>query len=77
MVADVLRRAEVYHRPKPQFGDVAREMGEAWEDEGPGVVEASRAKMQELLQRKYAEDGGAGGGGVGALGQVRGKPLDR
>jgi len=63
-MAHYRRRAEVHDGPKPQFGDIDREVGEAWVDEGPEVVEASRAKMQELLQRKYAEDGGPEGEGV-------------
>ena len=67
-LAGVIRGAETiaHHRvretlhdgPKPAFGDIDREMGEDWTDEGPEVVEASRAKMQEMLQRKYAEEGG-------------------
>jgi uncharacterized protein (DUF4415 family) len=63
-VAHFRRRAEGFDGPKPAFGDVARAMGEEWSDEGPGVVEASRAKMQELLQRKYGEDGGPEGEGL-------------
>jgi hypothetical protein len=39
-------------------------MGEDRVDEGPPVVEASRVKMQELLQRKYGEDGGLEGEGL-------------
>lgn len=60
-VAHFRRREEGFEGPKPQFGDIDREVGEAWVDEGPGVVEASRAKMQEMLQRKYAEGGGPEG----------------
>lgn len=60
-VAHFRRREEGFEGPKPQFGDIDRELGEAWVDEGPGVVEASRAKMQEMLQRKYAEGGGPEG----------------
>ena len=66
-LAGVIRGAETiaHHRvretlhdgPKPQFGDIAREFGEGWEDAGPEVVEASRARAQEMLQRKYAEGG--------------------
>lgn len=60
-VAHFRRREEGFEGPKPQFGDIDRELGEAWVDEGPRVVEASRAKMQEMLQRKYAEGGGPEG----------------
>lgn len=55
------RREEGFDGPKPAFGEIARELGEAWEDEGPGVVEAGRAKMQEVMQRKYGETGGPEG----------------
>lgn len=47
--------------PKPQFGDLAREMGRDWADEGPEVPEAVRAELQEMLQRKYAAEGGTVG----------------
>ncbi len=60
-------RAEAHDGPKPAFGDLAREMGEAWEDEGPGVEQASRARLQEALQRRQAEEGG----GEGAVPLVR------
>jgi uncharacterized protein (DUF4415 family) len=50
-------RAEQHDGPKPAFGDVARETGEAWEDDGPSVVQGARVKMQEVLQRRYAEAG--------------------
>ena len=60
-VAHFRRREEGHEGPKPQFGDIDREVGAAWVDEGPEVVEASRAKMQEMLQRKYAEGGGPEG----------------
>jgi hypothetical protein len=58
------RREELHDAPKPAFGDFDREVGADWEDEGPPVVEASRAKMQELLQRKYGESGGPEGEGL-------------
>ena len=57
-LAHYRRREEGFDGPKPQFGDLDREMGEDWTDEGPGVVEASRVRMQEVMQRKYGEDGG-------------------
>lgn len=63
-IAHFRHRAEVHDGPKPAFGEMEREMGETWSDEGPPVVEASRAKMQELLQRKYGEDGGPEGEGL-------------
>jgi len=63
-IAHFRRRADVHDGPKPAFGDIAREMGEVWEDAGPPVVEATRAKMQEVMQRKYGEDGGPEGEGL-------------
>lgn len=73
-LAGVIRGAETtahYRRreagldgAKPAFGEMARELGEDWEDAGPPVVAASRAKMQELLQRKYGESGGPEGEGL-------------
>ena len=60
-VAHYRKREEVHDGPKPAFGEFDREMGEDWADEGPPVVDASRAKMQELLQRKYGEEGGPEG----------------
>jgi uncharacterized protein (DUF4415 family) len=62
-VAHYREREEVHDGPKPAFGELDREMGEAREDEGPEVVEAARVRMQELLQRKYGEDGGPEGEG--------------
>lgn len=52
------QREGVHDGPKPQFGDLDRELGELWVDDGPEVVEARRAKLQEMLQRKYSEEGG-------------------
>ncbi len=63
-VAHFRHRAEVHDGPKPAFGDVAREVGEEGEDEGPGVVQGSRAKMQEVLQRRYGAEGVPVGEGV-------------
>lgn len=60
-IAHFRHREAVHDGPKPAFGDLERELGEPWEDDGPPVVEASRAKMQELLQRKYGESGGPEG----------------
>jgi hypothetical protein len=51
------RRAEVFEGTKPQFGDVARDVGEAWEDEGPTVEQRLKARLQERLQQRYAEEG--------------------
>jgi uncharacterized protein (DUF4415 family) len=52
------REAEGLDGPKPAFGDVARDLGEEWEDEGPEVAAAARAKMQEVRQRRFADEGG-------------------
>ncbi|MCU0828341.1 MAG: BrnA antitoxin family protein [Tabrizicola sp.] len=52
------REAEGLDGPKPAFGDTARAMGEAWQDEGPPVAQPSRAQMQEIRQRRFAEEGG-------------------
>ena len=51
------RRAEVFDGRKPQFGDVARDVGEAWEDDGPAVEQGVRVRLQERLQQRYAEEG--------------------
>jgi uncharacterized protein (DUF4415 family) len=58
------RREELHDGPKPAFGDMAREMGEAWEDAGPPVEQAERAKMQEVIQRRYGAEGVPVGEGV-------------
>jgi hypothetical protein len=63
-VAHFRHRAEVHEGPKPAFGDVAREVGEDWSDEGPGVVSGARVKMQEVLQRRYGQEGVPVGEGV-------------
>jgi uncharacterized protein (DUF4415 family) len=60
-LAHYRRREGAYDGPKPAFGALDREMGEEWEDEGPEVVEAARVRMQEVLQRRYAEEGGPEG----------------
>lgn len=54
-LAHYREREEAWSGPKPQFGDVARAMGEEWEDAGPGVVEAVRARVQEAAQKAVAE----------------------
>ncbi len=54
-LAHCREREEAWSGEKPQFGDVAREMGLEWEDEGPGVVEAARARVQEAAQKGVAE----------------------
>jgi uncharacterized protein (DUF4415 family) len=58
------RRAEGLDGPKPAFGELERLAGEDWVDEGPEVIAASRVKMQEAMQRKYAEDGAPDGEAV-------------
>jgi uncharacterized protein (DUF4415 family) len=63
-LAHFRRREEGFDSPKPQFGDLDREMGEDFVDEGPGVVSAGRVAMQEAMQRKYGEDGGPEGEGL-------------
>jgi uncharacterized protein (DUF4415 family) len=54
-LAHYREREEAHSGGKPAFGDVAKAMGGAWEDEGPGVVEAVRAKAQEMMQKGVAE----------------------
>ncbi|KAF0115010.1 MAG: hypothetical protein FD150_1248 [Rhodobacteraceae bacterium] len=54
-LAHYREREEAWSGEKPQFGEVARAMGEAWEDAGPEVVEAVRAKAQEGVQKAVAE----------------------
>jgi uncharacterized protein (DUF4415 family) len=56
-LAHYRQREEAHDGPKPQFGDMEREMGEAWVDEGPEVAQPARVKMQERSQRKYAAEG--------------------
>ena len=60
-------RAEAHDGPKPQFGDLAREL-EAMEAEG--ALEAARVRMQEAVAAAVWRGGRAGGDG--ALGEVRG-----
>jgi uncharacterized protein (DUF4415 family) len=55
------RREDGLNGPKPAFGDTDRELGEAWEDAGPPVEQTSRVRMQEAMQRKYAEEGAPDG----------------
>ncbi|MBA3909795.1 MAG: hypothetical protein C0524_07865 [Rhodobacter sp.] len=62
-IAHFRHREGAHDGPKPAFGDMERELGEEWSDEGPEVVEASRVRMQELMQRKYGEHGGPEGEG--------------
>jgi hypothetical protein len=39
-------------------------MGEAWEEEGPPVVQEARVRMQEVMQRRYGGEGVPEGEGV-------------
>jgi uncharacterized protein (DUF4415 family) len=63
-VAHYRRREVGLDGPKPAFGDTARDLVEAWEDEGPPVIQEARARMQEVLQRKHGEDWGLEGDGL-------------
>ncbi|MFN5998111.1 MAG: BrnA antitoxin family protein [Paracoccaceae bacterium] len=54
-LAHYREREEAHSGEKPQFGDVAKAMGGEWEDEGPPVVEAARAAVQEKVQKGVAE----------------------
>ena len=54
-LAHYREREEAHAGGKPQFGDVAKGMGEDWEDAGPEVVEAVRTRMQEMAQKGVAE----------------------
>jgi uncharacterized protein (DUF4415 family) len=54
-LAHYREREESWSGEKPQFGDVAKAMGGEWEDEGPPVVEAARAAVQEKVQKGVAE----------------------
>ena len=47
------KREEVHSGPKPRFGDFARILGE----EGTAEVLPARARVQEALQRRRAEEG--------------------
>ena len=63
-VAHFRQREELHEGRKPAFGDVARALGEAWEDAGPAVVSGAQVKMQEVLQRRYGAEGLPVGEGV-------------
>ncbi|MES2540890.1 MAG: BrnA antitoxin family protein [Pseudomonadota bacterium] len=54
-LAHYREREEAWSGEKPQFGDVAKVTGREWEDDGPPVVEAVRAKAQEGVQKAVAE----------------------
>ncbi len=54
-LAHYREREEAHAGPKPAFGDVAKAMGQAWEDAGPEMVEGVRAKAQEQAQKGVAE----------------------
>lgn len=54
-LAHYREREEAHAGPKPAFGEVAQATGEAWEDAGPEVVEAVRARAQEAAQKGVAE----------------------
>lgn len=54
-LAHYREREEGWSGEKPAFGDVARVMGEEWEDAGPPVVEAVRVRVQEQVQKGVAE----------------------
>lgn len=54
-LAHYREREESWSGPKPQFGDVAKAIGGEWEDDGPGVVDAARASVQEKVQKGVAE----------------------
>jgi hypothetical protein len=60
-IAQCRVRAEQHDEAKPQFGDLARDMGEVWQDDGPRVEQAARAKMWEAMLRKFGERGGEEG----------------
>jgi hypothetical protein len=54
-LAHYREREEAHSAGKPQFGDVAKAMGEEWEDAGPEVVEDVRVRVQEAAQKGVAE----------------------
>lgn len=54
-LAHYREREEAHSGGKPQYGDVAKAFGWEWEDGGPEVVQADRAKMQEMKQKGVAE----------------------
>ncbi len=57
------KRQDYHTGPKPRFGDVAREVGQEWEDapDGPGV---NQARVVEVFQHRYADDGMPEGGTI-------------
>ena len=52
-------RTESHAGPKPQFGDVSRDLGEEWDDDADPVT-SRKARGKEAL-RKYRADEDAGG----------------
>ena len=62
-LAHYREREEAHSGEKPAFGDVAKAMGQDWEDAGPEVVEAVRARLQEMRQKREAEGEPRGFGG--------------
>lgn len=54
-LAHYREREEAWSGEKPQFGEVAKATGGAWEDAGPPVVQAARAAVQEAAQKAVAE----------------------
>lgn len=58
------KRQEDHDGDKPAFGDMARALGETWEDDGPAVPEALRARWVEAMQKRHAKDGLPDGAGV-------------
>jgi hypothetical protein len=52
-IAHYRTRAEQHDEAKPQFGELEPE----WKDEGPTVEQRARAKMQEVMQRRFGEGG--------------------
>ena len=43
--------------PKPKFGEIAAFFGEEWEEDGPPVVDAVKARFVEILQSRYGAEG--------------------
>jgi uncharacterized protein (DUF4415 family) len=54
-LAHYREREEGHSGEKPAFGEVAKAFGWEWQDAGPEVVEAERAKVQEGAQKGAAE----------------------
>ena len=57
------KRLETHDGPKPRFGEVARMVGQEWEDD-PNGPEIDHARAVEHFQHHFAEEGMPAGGTI-------------